>query len=405
MMCKNYLQKVLSLVIITCFMAGKVSIAQTDNERNYLPAIYGGIGVLGFDGNVGKVQKLGIYSSSRFGYNFGIEEILGGGFGIGVDYLGGQLAKSERSTTANGNFQSTIMNIGLNLTYHFDNNNILDESAPIAPYVSVGFSYLSFNSFSDMIAADGEQYYYWSDGSVRNIAQTDVIAMGSQIIPMDHKYETDLHALASAKEGLNYSQNTFAIPLGLGIAFKMTPEFSMDLKATYYLTMTHYIDYISGSGISTSSNDAFLYTNVSLHYNFGYNGSGTGKENPEKAAKPAEDDSYYSSAKSAKNPPAKTPATPAKSTTTSATSKPASSSNTTQKTTIAKSPVVFNNASNNTAKSTNNIPEELRIADTNNDGKISTQEINGAIDALFNGDSRYSVPLINKLIDYFFEQK
>ena len=411
---KNYLQIVLSLVIILCIMAVKVSNAQTGSEQSLAPVISGGLGVLGFSGNVGKAQQLGIYSSSRFGYNLGIEELVGGGYGIGLDFLGGQLAKSEQSPSANGNFQSSLINIGLNLNYHFDNNSILDESSPIAPYVSLGFSFLSFNSSSDMIAANGEKYYYWNDGSVRDQAQNASDALSAQILPMDHKYETDLHALALANEGLNYSQTSFAIPLGLGIAFKLTPECSIDLKATYFMTFTHYIDYISGSGISTSSNDAYLYTNVSFHYNFGLTEGSSGKEPiAEKKPKKQDDDTYYTSAKEAKNPPKATTPAPSKTTTStnstsstpSSKSKETTTSGTPTKTILTKSPVVFGNATDNKSNTpSNNIPAELRIADTNNDGKISTQEINGAIDALFNGDSRYSVPLINKLIDYFFEQ-
>ncbi len=402
---KNYLIKGISLAIILCIFSTIASVAQSENEQSLLPVVSVGAGMLGFNGNIGKTQRMGIYSSSRFGYNFGIEELVGNGIGIGVEYLGGKLQKEERSITANGNFQADIMNIGLHFAYHFDNNKILDENSPIAPYVTLGFSYLSFKSSSDMIAANGESYYYWNDGSVRDIAQTDVVALGSTVLPMDHKYETDLHSLAIANESLNYSQNTFAIPLGFGVAWKMTPEFSMDLKATYYLTMTKYIDYVSGSGIPASSNDAFLYTNVSLHYNFGLSSGSGGKESPDNIAKKPEDDSYYSSAKVSKNPPKATPATKTplaekKTTTSSASNK----SNTTNPLKATPTPTKTNPSPTKPAAG-NNIPEDLRIADTNNDGKISTGEINGAIDALFNGDSKYSVPMINKLIDYFFEQQ
>ena len=407
---KSTLSKTLILVIMACLFTGISGIAQTGNEQSLLPVISGGVGVLGFNGNIGKVQRMGIYSGSRFGYNVGVEELVGGGFGIGLDFLGGKLAKSERSLTANGNFQANIMNIGINFNYHFDNNLILDESSMIAPYISVGFSYLSFNSSSDMIAANGESYYYWSDGSVRNIAQTDAIALASTQLPMDYKYETDLHSLALANEGLNYKQNTFSIPLGLGISWKLTPEFSIDLKATYYLTMTNYIDYISGSGITTASKDAFLYTNVSFHYNFGLSSGSTGKETADAATKKAEDDTYYSSSKTPKNAPKKNSTTAAdkKTIAPNTSSKSTAGTTTKPKTTTTTSKSTGTHSTTNTPTKpvvANKIPEDLRIADTNNDGKISSQEINGAIDALFNGDAKYSVPMINKLIDYFFEQQ
>ncbi|MEI6816564.1 MAG: hypothetical protein WCL14_08130 [Bacteroidota bacterium] len=362
-----------SMMMIYMFSTIRLSQAQVTYEQGYEPVIYGGVGVLGFDGNIGKVQKLSIFSDNRLGYNFGFEELVGQGFGIGLEYLGGQLQKNERSLTANNNFQSDIMSIGLNVTYHFDNDVILPIGSMVAPYVNIGFHYLTFKSSSDMIAANGENYYYWNDGSVRNIRQLDTIGPAGVPLPMDHKYETDLHSLALSTENLNYSQTSFAIPIGIGVAFKLVPELSVDLKATYYLTMTHYIDYVAGTGMSGLSNDAYLYTNVSLHYNFGLTTTGTapGKQ----ATTTPDDDSYYSSAKNSKIQPKSNP-----------------SGNSAKTTTSTPAP------------SSNNIPADLKVADTNNDGKISTQEINAAIDALFNGDKRYSVSMINKLIDYFFEQ-
>lgn len=54
--------------------------------------------------------------------------------------------------------------------------------------------------------------------------------------------------------------------------------------------------------------------------------------------------------------------------------------------------------------STNKIPVELRFADLNNNGKISTDEIVAAIDSFFTGDANLTIKKINALIDFFFEQ-
>ena len=50
------------------------------------------------------------------------------------------------------------------------------------------------------------------------------------------------------------------------------------------------------------------------------------------------------------------------------------------------------------------IPENLKIADKNKDGLITTNEITDAIDAFFDGNTALSIDKINSLIDYFFEQ-
>ncbi len=50
------------------------------------------------------------------------------------------------------------------------------------------------------------------------------------------------------------------------------------------------------------------------------------------------------------------------------------------------------------------IPDELKSADKNNDGFISTEEIGKSIDSFFDGDSDFTVEKLNDLIDLFFDQ-
>lgn len=50
------------------------------------------------------------------------------------------------------------------------------------------------------------------------------------------------------------------------------------------------------------------------------------------------------------------------------------------------------------------LPPEYEAFDKDHDGKITVAELNGAIDAFFNGEANLSVEKINKLIDFFFEQ-
>ncbi len=57
-----------------------------------------------------------------------------------------------------------------------------------------------------------------------------------------------------------------------------------------------------------------------------------------------------------------------------------------------------------TSPASQHIPAELRNADINGDGKISTKEISNVIDRFFDGDKSFNVELIDHLIDYFFEQ-
>ncbi len=63
------------------------------------------------------------------------------------------------------------------------------------------------------------------------------------------------------------------------------------------------------------------------------------------------------------------------------------------------------NATNiqNIKTSSSTIPNDLVIADKNNDGKITPDEITTAIDFFFDGDKNYSPEKLKNLVDYFFE--
>ena len=448
------MRKLFLITLIFCFIMCYSCLAQDFNRGeemvtdNHLPSIYFGGGILDFKGNIGSVTNMSIYTDSRFGYSAGIDERLWNtGLAIGVNYLGGKLAKTERSIIQNANFESSIWSIGFNLSYNFDNGYILSRGSRIAPYLTFGVDYLSFNSFADLKDANGNPYNYWNDGTIRNLPQTAVNAESANLMSRDYTYETDLHALA-ASQGNNYSQNTISIPLGLGIAFKLTPAFSIDLKGTYYMAQTKWIDDVSnqsGGNLSGNTiNNSYLYTSISLRYNIGVSMSssyddpryrdvdfkalinqdsdGNGVKDidnrcpgtpkgvkvdkhgcpvkdyviGEKGVIDKDNANYVDSATTARKIPSNlvepdyTNYHPVK-----RDNKYDISSNT--NTNIVR-PI-------NKVSANSEIPDELKIADFDHDGIITIKEINAAIDAFFDGDKRFTVSFINKLVDYFFDQQ
>jgi hypothetical protein len=448
------MRKLLLITLVSSLIFTNVSFAQDGNqdvgtlEDNHLPSVYFGVGLLDFKGNIGTLTNMSIYSDSKLGYSAGIDERLWNtGLAIGVNYLGGKLAKSQRYISQNANFQSSIWSIGVNLTYNFDNGYILSRLSRIAPYFTVGVDYLSFNSFADLKDASGNQYNYWNDGTIRSLPQNSTNAETAYLLSQDYSYETDLHALASS-QGNSYSQNTISIPLGLGIAFKLTPAFSIDVKGTYYMTQTKWIDDLSnqngGNLTGNAKNDAYLYTSISLRYNLGVS-INSSYDDPRyrdvdfKAL--ANEDSDGDGVRDLDDRCPGTPkgvkvdkhGCPVKqyeiaenkvldkdnaNYVDSATTYIQVPANFVEPDYTNYHPVKRENkydiSSNNTkdvAKPINKpsinseIPEELKIADFDHDGIITIKEINAVIDAFFDGDKRFSVPFINKLVDYFFDQQ
>ena len=74
------------------------------------------------------------------------------------------------------------------------------------------------DSKADMKDKNGNTYYYWSDGSIRNMAESSPNSGQSIMLQRDYKYETDLREMNI--DGLGkYSETTMGIPLTLGFDF------------------------------------------------------------------------------------------------------------------------------------------------------------------------------------------
>lgn len=165
----------------------------------------------------------------------------------------------------NLNFQTDILNGGVNISYNFE--HLLKEGRIVTPFISAGIESFNFNSKADLKDAQGNYYYYWTDGSIRNVPENS--DQQSIILQRDYNYETDLRGMDN--DGLKvYSQSAFAIPIDVGIDFTISDKLSLRLGNSFHFTFTDLIDDISseGQGIrkeNKKGNDRFMYSYVSLH--------------------------------------------------------------------------------------------------------------------------------------------
>jgi hypothetical protein len=214
-------------------------------------------GGLKFLGDVGKKGNANFFSDMRLGYGLGIEYRIGKVLGIGIDGMYGKLAGTDNDKSSHRNFQSTVMGGGLNLYAFFD--KLKDEEKDVAPYIHAGFGYLMFDPYGDLRDKNTTLYQYWNDGSIRNLEESTSNEPLSTIIKRDYKYETQL------KDSLvNYSRNTFYIPVGVGAKFKMGFRTSLRIGVSYNICMSDYIDNYKNGG-----NDSWAAANVGLNIHFG----------------------------------------------------------------------------------------------------------------------------------------
>lgn len=437
----NMKNKKLLLSIFLLLMYGSIN-AQKTAKAKQLPSVAVGAGILSFNGDVGNGASLSSFSRIRAGYNLTIEQRFGKYVGVSLNGIYGKLSDSERSKERNLNFESKIMQGDLNLVLHFDNDLIFKRNSVFAPYLFVGIGYLKFDAYGDLKDKNDSAYNYWSDGTIRNIAETDPLAPSSLIIQRDYTYETQL-----TDSTTNYPRNTLALPIGGGFNLKVLRNLSVNVGATYYLTFSDWID-----NFKDGANDKYIFANVSLQYTFGkesddsdpiYNSvdfSALDKLDSDEDGVNDGDDRCPATPKGVKvngrgcpddNDEDGVPDYKDKELMTkkdavvdvngiTLTDKMLADQQSKFDSLATERSQLFNEnpslsylkdveaksteARKANPNATNNIPYALKPADKNNDGFISADEIASAIDLFFEGDSDFTVEKLNNLIDFFFEQ-
>jgi outer membrane protein OmpA-like peptidoglycan-associated protein len=168
----------------------------------------------------------------------------------------GQISGNDRARDWNGtlrtdnpnfsrglNFQTTIRNASLLLSYRLNNGLVLSKHAAVAPYIYGGAGITDFTVNGDLYGENGQRYYYWDDNTIRNLPQSPANAAAAQVTGQDGNFETWLSGLATEQ---NYPTQVFTIPAGVGLQFRISDRFSANLQAGANFTATGYLDDVNG---------------------------------------------------------------------------------------------------------------------------------------------------------------
>lgn len=397
-------------------------------------SVTGNVSGVKFTGDVGRKSNSNFLSDARGSYGLGIEYRIGKILGIGIDGFYGKLAGTDNDPSSHLNFQSTVYGGALNLYGFFD--KITEKGWNVSPFVQAGFGYLNFDPYGDLRDKNGTAYNYWSDGSIRNLAQTPANEPMAQVIKRDYNYETQLKDSAH-----NYARNTFYIPLGVGAKFNVGFRTSIRIAAIYNICMSDYIDNYKSGG-----NDSWLQAQVGVNVHFGKkpksgyedvnfkevdksdsDGDGVADLNDRCLGTPKgvkvdgngcpedkDDDGVFDYMDKELN--------------SKKGAKVDANGVTINEDEYAKRQLEWDSLATERSEGFNaapslsylkevesqakevnkgkssNIPADFLPADINKDGYISADEITKTIDSFFEGESSFTVEKINKLIDFFFEQ-
>lgn len=224
---------------------------------HFMANVHGGIGLMNYLGDVRDRSNTTVHRvGNRAGYNFGIGGNVTNYLEVNVDVLMGKLNGNENNYGEHRNFEAKVFTAGASLTYNF--KNFIRDPKGITPFISVGVSYSDYNLYADLQDGDGNVYYYWDDGLIRNVDQSSPATDDIKIIERDYKYETRLN---------EFPITAVAIPIGAGIDFNASRKFAVRLGAHYYFTTSDKIDNYANTG-GLLQNDGFFYTSMSVYYRF-----------------------------------------------------------------------------------------------------------------------------------------
>jgi hypothetical protein len=239
----------------------------TDNaDQKLKPKISLGMGRLGYQGDLYQ-RHFQSPLTARMAYDLNISQRLTRYLQLNFNIMFGKLGANESLPNRHENFQSEIRAGGVNLMYDF--GNFIPDYYKVRPFVSFGVTGFEFLSKTDLKDKDGNTYFYWSDGSIKDKAEGSADAQNAKDLVRDYYYETDIRERNADGFG-KYQERAWAFPIGAGVIMKVTDRVDLKLNFQYYFTTTDYIDGVTnksvGSRAGTKQKDNFTYTSFALQY-------------------------------------------------------------------------------------------------------------------------------------------
>lgn len=241
--------------------------AQRDDSTGFeiRPTFGLGAGMFAFYGDIGNNHEGYSPLVSRLGFELRAGTPITEWLDVSLFALHGRVGANERSTTRNLNFMSRITTGGFQFTYNFA--QLLPAKRSIEPYFGLGLESVEFLSKTDLFDAQGRRYFYWADGTIRDIDEHAANAGDAVLLQRDHTYESDIRELDLDGFG-KYNERSWAVPLSIGARMRIGGGWDLNVGTTLHLTFTDLVDGVTADSredrVGDGKNDRFLYTSFTL---------------------------------------------------------------------------------------------------------------------------------------------
>jgi hypothetical protein len=234
-------------------------VAQFNTNYEFLsmsPTVGVGIGSSAYFGDLSIDEEFSAAKSSTTGFNLFYHHPISPSF-VGVANLNyNRLSHWGVDSSIVRNFKTKVYGLDVGARYRLDNDIIFDQQKSLTVFVGAGFGLNTFNIYEDLKSKDNADYHFWSDGTVRNLSESDPNSSTAVQISRDYVYETEQ---SSAK---SLFPSTY---LELGFGLKITHNLTANFAYKHNFTFTDELDNVT----SNSKKDKFNYWNVSLAWSFG----------------------------------------------------------------------------------------------------------------------------------------
>lgn len=252
--------KTISVLTLSFLLAFSVkSIAQFNTNYEFLsmnPTVGFGIGSSAYFGDLSVEEEFSAAKSSTTGMNLFYHHPISPSF-VGVANLNfNRLSHWGVDSNIVRNFKTTIYGLDLGARYRLDNDIIFEQQKSLTVFVGAGFGLNTFNINEDLKSKDNDDYHFWSDGTVRNLAESAPNNSTAVQISRDYVYETEQSTSKS------FFPSTY---LEFGFGLKITHNLTALFAYKHNFTFTDELDNVT----SNSKKDKFNYWNVSLAWSFG----------------------------------------------------------------------------------------------------------------------------------------
>jgi len=258
----------LVIVSTSCLWTSSL-VAQNDSTQTsspsklFRPQLRLNTGLINYYGDVGSLDGLSQSSQMNWGTEISLISPLNNAFDLRAFAFFGSITQEERLLRGNANFTTPIRMGGLSISYNF--HHILPEKRTIEPYISLGITTFEFNPKTDLRNAEGQAYHYWSDGTIRNIDESALNSIESQLLERDFTYESDLRATGESSS-LPYELRGVTVPIGVGVNLSINETFSLNVGSEFHYSFTDNLDDITESSNGRAGNDHFMFSSIGLTY-------------------------------------------------------------------------------------------------------------------------------------------